>query len=61
MRSSEREDKKLKDFDKRNKEQEELVEMIKQQEQLKNTSIKQMVRNREKEAEERRKRDFAEK
>jgi len=61
MRSSVREDKKLKDFDKRNKEQEELVEMIKQQEQLKNTSIKQMVRNREKEAEERRKRDFAEK
>ena len=61
MRSSVREDKKLKDFDKRNKEQEELVEMIKQQEQLKNTSIKQMIRNREKEAEERRKRDFAEK
>lgn len=43
------------------KEQEELVEMQKQQDQLKNTSIKQMIRNREKEAEERRRRDYAEK
>lgn len=43
------------------REQEELVEMYRQQEQLKNTSMKQMIRNREKEAEERRRREFAEK
>mmetsp|Transcript_17233 Transcript_17233/g.15227 ORF Transcript_17233/g.15227 Transcript_17233/m.15227 type:complete len:163 (+) Transcript_17233:252-740(+) len=43
------------------REQEELVEMYRQQEQLKNTSMKQMIRNNEKEAEEKRRRDFAEK
>ena len=43
------------------REQEEMLEMYKQQEQLKNTSMKQMIRNREKEAEERRKKDFAQK
>jgi hypothetical protein len=43
------------------KEQEEMLEMYKQQERLKNTSLKQMIRNREKEAEEQRKRTFAEK
>lgn len=42
-------------------EHKEMVEMFRQQEQLKNTSIKQMIRNREKEAEEKRKRDYAEK
>jgi hypothetical protein len=43
------------------KEQEEMVEMFRQQEQLKNSSMKQTIKNREKELEERRKRDFAEK
>lgn len=38
-----------------------MLEMYKQQERLKNTSIKQMVRNREKEAEEKRRREYAEK
>lgn len=41
------------------REQEELVEMYKQQEQLKNTSMKQMIRNSEKEAEENRKREYS--
>ena len=43
------------------REQEQMLEMYKQQEQLKNTSMKQMIRNKEKEAEEKRKRDYAEK
>lgn len=43
------------------REQEELVEMYRQQEQLRNTSMKQMIRNNEKELEERRKREYAQK
>ena len=43
------------------KEQEELVEMYRQQEQLRNTSMKQMIRNNEKDLEEKRQRDYAEK
>jgi len=43
------------------KEQEEMIEMYRQQEQLRNTSMKQMIRNKEKEAEERRRRTYAEK
>ncbi len=43
------------------REQEEIVEMYNQQDKLKKTSVKQMIRNREKEAEEKRRRDFAQK
>lgn len=43
------------------KEQEEMLNMYKQQEQLKNTSLRLMITNNEAEASEKRKRDYAEK
>ena len=43
------------------REQKEMLNMQKQQDQLKNASIKQMIKNQESEVEEKRRRDAAEK